>query len=237
MQVTKYPGPKRGYFDHQWLQTYHSFSFADWVDYGKMGWGALRVLNDDVIQPGQGFGTHGHKDMEIVTVLLTGTLAHRDSQGNQETLLPGELQYMCAGTGIRHSEFNGSPTEPLRLFQIWILPSQANLPPGYKTVATDWLTPKPTLTLCAAPTGAPLPIQQDTSLWLGHLPGGTWTQYPVQNDQRRVFVQVAEGRLKAGGVELDAGDGAAVKGEGTLDLEVLEGCKLVLIDSPSLGRD
>jgi len=237
MQVTKYPGPERGYFDHQWLQTYHSFSFADWVDHGKMGWGALRVLNDDVIQPGQGFGTHGHRDMEIVTVLLSGTLAHQDSQGNRETLLPGGLQYMCAGTGIRHSEFNGSPTEPLRLFQIWILPDQANLAPNYKTVQTDWLAPKSNLTLCAAPTGAPLPLHQDASLWLGHLPGQTQTQYPLKDNNRRVFVQVAEGRLKLGEVELEAGDGAAVKGAGALSLKVLETCKLVLIDSLGQGRD
>src|SRR5205809_2468778 len=131
------PARERGHFDHGWLSTHHTFSFADYYDPDHMGFRSLRVINEDRVAPGQGFGMHAHRDMEIVTVVLEGALEHRDSLGNGEVLRPGELQRMSAGTEIRHSEFNPSPTEPVHLYQIWLLPERAGLTPSYEQKAFD----------------------------------------------------------------------------------------------------
>src|SRR6185437_15182324 len=123
---------ERGHFDHGWLDTYHTFSFGDYYDLEHMGFRSLRVMNEDRVDPGQGFGMHGHRDMEIITYVLSGSLQHRDSLGNGSAIRPGELQRMTAGTGVRHSEVNPSPTEPVHLYQIWLLPERAGLKPGYE---------------------------------------------------------------------------------------------------------
>src|SRR6516164_8590307 len=165
---------ERGHFDHGWLNTYHTFSFADYYDPAQMGFRALRVINEDRVAPGQGFGMHGHRDMEIVTIVLEGALEHRDSLGNGEVLRPGELQRMTAGTGIRHSEFNPSAKEPVHLYQIWLLPSQNGLQPGYEQKAFPREEQRDRLRLVASPDGrdGSLFIHQDAELYLASLAEG-----------------------------------------------------------------
>src|SRR5437588_5913412 len=159
---------ERGHFDHGWLDTYHTFSFGDYYDPAHMGFRALRVINDDRVQPGQGFGMHGHRDMEIITYVLEGTLEHRDSLGNGEVLRPGELQHMTAGTGVRHSEFNPSETEAVHLYQIWLLPDRRSLPPGYEQTAFPAAERQGRLRVVASPDGrdGSLRIHQDATLSL-----------------------------------------------------------------------
>src|SRR5947208_2815335 len=162
---------ERGHFNHGWLDTYHTFSFGDYYDPTHMGFRALRVINEDRVAPGQGFGMHGHRDMEIVTIVLEGALEHRDSLGNGEVLRPGELQRMSAGTGIRHSEFNPSPTEPVHLYQIWLWPRAQGLTPSYEQKPFDSKQKRDRLQLVAAPDGrdGSLTIHQDAELYLGAL--------------------------------------------------------------------
>src|SRR5262245_15196351 len=162
---------QRGHFDHGWLNTYHTFSFADYFDPAHHNFRALRVINEDRVAPGQGFGMHGHRDMEIVTIVLSGALEHRDSLGNGEVLRPGELQRMTAGTGIRHSEFNPSDKEPVHLYQIWLLPERAGLKPGYEQKPFDPVEKHNRLRLVASPDAADgsLTIHQDARLYLADL--------------------------------------------------------------------
>src|SRR5258708_6873880 len=151
MQIRR--GAERGHFDHGWLNTYHTFSFADYIDPAHMGFRSLRVINEDRVAPGMGFGMHGHRDMEIVTVVLSGALEHRDSLGNGEVLRPGEVQRMTAGRGIRHSEFNPSATEPVHLYQIWLLPRAAGLEPSYEQKPFDPAARAGHWQLVASPNG------------------------------------------------------------------------------------
>ncbi|OGG97112.1 MAG: hypothetical protein A2527_13255 [Candidatus Lambdaproteobacteria bacterium RIFOXYD2_FULL_50_16] len=231
MKPIFFPSQNRGYFDHQWLQTYHSFSFAEWVDPNRMGWGALRVLNDDIIQAGQGFGTHGHREMEIVTILLEGELEHQDSVGHREVLQPGMLQHMTAGTGIRHSEFNASSTNPLRLLQIWIYPNQKDLKPAYETCDTTWLEPTDQLFLAAAPEGGALGLHQDGALWLGCLLKGSLVSHSLASN-RTAYLFVADGTLEVAGQPLTSGDAMGFLGPEEIQIKVLENCRLVLSDLP-----
>src|SRR5947209_2113616 len=144
---------ERGHFDHGWLDTYHTFSFGDYYDPAHLGFRALRVINDDRVQPGQGFGMHGHRDMEIVTYVLEGALEHKDSLGNGSVIGPGELQHMTAGTGVRHSEFNPSDAEPVHLYQIWLLPERSGLEPGYDQRRFDAVERRDRLRLVASRDG------------------------------------------------------------------------------------
>ncbi len=160
---------ERGHFDHGWLETYHTFSFSRYYDPRHMGFRSLRVMNEDWIAPGQGFGTHDHDNMEIVTYVLEGALAHRDSLGSGDVLRAGELQRMTAGTGISHSEFNGSPTEPVHLYQIWLLPERSGLEPSYEQKAFSPAERHNRLRLVASPDGrdGSLTIRQDARIYLG----------------------------------------------------------------------
>src|SRR5262245_57998672 len=172
---------KRGHFDHGWLDTYHTFSFGDYYDPEHMGFRVLRVINEDVVAPGEGFGMHGHRDMEIVTIVLSGALEHRDSLGNGEVLRPGEFQRMSAGTGIMHSEFNPSATEPVHLYQIWLLPEKRGLTPSYEQKPFDPAARVGRWQLVASPDAAEgsLRIHQSARLFLGNIAASTTLSYDL----------------------------------------------------------
>jgi redox-sensitive bicupin YhaK (pirin superfamily) len=210
---------ERGHFDHGWLDTYHTFSFADYHDPHHMGFRSLRVINEDRVEPGAGFGMHGHRDMEIITCVLEGTLQHKDSLGNGSNIRPGELQRMSAGTGIQHSEYNPSSTEPVHLYQIWLLPSRRGVTPSYEQRAFDQTQELGTLRLVASPDGADgsLTIHQDTRVYRGSLQADTELAHPIA-EGRFAWVQVLRGAVTLNSEPLAAGDGAAVRGERALNL-------------------
>jgi redox-sensitive bicupin YhaK (pirin superfamily) len=204
----------RGHADHGWLDTWHTFSFADYYDTEQMGFQALRVINDDVVAPGRGFGTHPHRDMEIVTYVLDGALAHKDSLGNSSTIVPGEVQRMSAGTGVLHSEFNHSKTDPVHLLQIWILPDRTGLTPSYEQTFFPEEDKRGRLRLVASPDGADgsVTIHQDARLYATLLAPGEEVSHPLARG-RHAWVHVARGKASLNGQPLEAGDGAAISGE------------------------
>jgi redox-sensitive bicupin YhaK (pirin superfamily) len=209
---------ERGHFNHGWLDTWHTFSFSDYYDPDHMGFRSLRVINDDRVAPGQGFGMHGHRDMEIVTFVLEGSLEHKDSLGNGSIIKPGELQRMSAGTGVRHSEFNPSPTEAVHLYQIWLLPERNGLTPSYeqKTFTTE---EKQGLRLVASRDGkdGSLTIHQDARLFLSSLRSGETAVHSL-SPGRHAWLQVLKGKATLNGHPLSAGDGAAVSDEAKLEI-------------------
>jgi len=202
----------RGHFDHGWLNTYHTFSFADYHDSSFMGFRSLRVINEDRVQPDVGFGQHGHRDMEIVSIVLSGELAHRDSMGNGSVIRRGDVQRMSAGSGVLHSEMNPSKDELVHFFQIWILPERRGLKPEYeqKTFADD--EKKNVLKLVASHDGreGSVTIHQDASLYASLLAGSVTHAYA---ENRAGWIQVAKGEVEINGVALGAGDGAAITDE------------------------
>ena len=222
---------ERGHADHGWLDTYHTFSFADYYDPAHMGFRSLRVINDDRVAPGQGFGMHGHRDMEIVTYVLDGALEHRDSMGNGAVLRPGELQHMTAGTGVRHSEFNPSDREAVHLYQIWLLPERRGLEPSYEQKAFPEEERRATLRLVASPTGehGSLTIRQDARLYLSTLRAGETVAHTLEPG-RHAWLQVLRGRAALNGHPLSAGDGAAVSGEERLDIGHQDDAEVMLFD-------
>jgi len=223
---------ERGHFDHGWLDTYHTFSFSEYHDPAHMGFRALRVINEDRVAPGQGFGMHGHRDMEIVTIVLDGALEHRDSLGNGEVLRPGEVQRMSAGAGagIRHSEFNPSATEPVHLYQIWLLPSQKDLAPSYEQKAFP-ATGVDDFRLIASPDGraGALTIHQDVELYLADVHDGTELLRPIRSG-RAAWLQVLRGQVTLKGQPLVAGDGVGVIDEAAIELRASADSKLLLFD-------
>jgi len=222
----------RGHFDHGWLNTYHSFSFADYYNPAQMGFRALRVINEDRVAPGGGFGMHGHRDMEIVTLVLSGALAHKDSLGNGESLRPGELQRMTAGRGIRHSEFNPSETEPVHLYQIWLLPRATGLTPSYEQKAFDPQDRAGRWQLVASPNaeGGSLTIQQDARILLADLAEGQELDYIIPAG-RHAWLQVLRGALSANESEqLAAGDAVAASEEPRLKLKATAPTEVMLFD-------
>jgi redox-sensitive bicupin YhaK (pirin superfamily) len=222
---------ERGHVDHGWLDTYHTFSFGDYYDPAHMGFRSLRVINDDRVQPGQGFGMHGHRDMEIVTYVLDGALEHRDSMGNGSVLRPGELQHMTAGTGVRHSEFNPSDRESVHLYQIWLLPEQNGLKPSYQQKAFTEEERRNTLRLVASRSGeqGSLTIHQDVRLYLSTLRAGEKVAHAVKPG-RRAWLQVLRGRVALNGHPLSTGDGAAVSEEGGLEIIGRDDSEIMLFD-------
>ena len=210
---------ERGHANHGWLDSYHSFSFDTYYDPRHMGFRALRVINEDRIAPGQGFGTHPHRDMEIITYVLEGAVQHQDSMGTGSIIRPGEVQRMSAGTGITHSEFNASKTEPLHLLQIWILPNVRGIPPSYEQKAFDRQKMQGAFQLIGAnePDENAITIRQDVRLFAGIIEG-TATRHELR-PERYAWIQIARGRLKVNGLPLEAGDGAAVTGERLIELD------------------
>jgi redox-sensitive bicupin YhaK (pirin superfamily) len=220
---------QRGHFDHGWLDTYHTFSFADYYDPDFMGFRALRVINEDRVEPGRGFGTHSHRDMEIVTYVLEGELQHRDSMGTGSIIRPGEVQRMSAGTGVLHSEVNPSRDRPVHLLQIWILPERSGLRPEYEQKNFPAEERNGKLRLVASPDGADgsLTIHQDTRLLAGSL-GDKPVRYDFRPG-RYGWLQVARGSVDVNGQKLEAGDGAAIEDERTLTLSG-KGAEVLLFD-------
>lgn len=221
----------RGHAEHGWLKTYHAFSFADYHDPAHMGFAALRVINEDWFQPGMGFGMHGHRDMEIVTYVLEGALAHKDSMGNGSILRPGEFQRMSAGTGVRHSEFNPSAAEPVHLYQIWLEPKGVGVEPSYeqKFFADDEKHGR--FRLVASPSGADgsLTIYQDASVYLSTLNAGDAVRHELAKD-RRAWLQVLRGRAEVNGQPAEAGDGFAVSDEPFVSVVGKESAEVMLFD-------
>jgi redox-sensitive bicupin YhaK (pirin superfamily) len=220
----------RGHFDHGWLDTYHSFSFGDYYHPAHMGFRALRVINEDRVQPGQGFGKHGHRDMEIVTYVLEGALQHQDSLGNGSIIKAGELQRMTAGTGVRHSEFNPSDSEWVHLYQIWLLPERKGLQPNYEQLAADD-EKQGGFRLVASPDGADgsLRIRQDARLYLASLAPGPATSHDV-GAGRAAWLQVLRGNVRFLGNDLSAGDGVGVTGESAVSVQATVPSEILLFN-------
>jgi len=221
----------RGQADHGWLVAQHSFSFADYQDPAHMGFGPLRVINEDRIAPGAGFGMHGHRDMEIVTYVLEGAVAHKDSLGNTATVLPGDVQRMSAGKGILHSEFNPSVREPLHLLQIWIHPTETGIRPGYEQKHFDDASKRGQLRVAASPDGrdGSVTIHADATLYVGLFDGDERAELPI-DPARKVYVQVARGRVHAQGQALSQGDALKLEGESRLQIDRGEGAEVLVFD-------
>jgi len=221
----------RGHADHGWLDSRHTFSFADYFDSEHMGFGPLRVINDDRVAPGAGFPTHPHADMEIVSYVLEGALEHKDSLGSGSVIRPGDVQRMSAGTGIRHSEFNASRTEPVHFLQIWILPERRGLKPGYEQKAFTEQERRGNLRLIGSRDGAEgsVTIHRDVRLYAGLLGAGERVTHALA-DGRAAWVQVARGRVLLNGQTLDEGDGASLEGAGPLSLEGTGNAEVLLFD-------
>lgn len=223
---------ERGYADHGWLRSHHSFSFADYHDPAHMGFGPLRVINDDRIAPGQGFGTHGHRDMEIITYVLDGALAHKDSMGNGSTILPGDVQRMSAGSGVRHSEFSHQ-TAPTHLLQIWIEPDVRGIPPEYEQMHFDATSKRGRLRLVASGDGreGSLKIHQKADLYAALLDGPEKALHSLATG-RRAYVHVARGALSVNGVALGEGDALKLTGRSEIVLEQGADAEILLFDLP-----
>jgi redox-sensitive bicupin YhaK (pirin superfamily) len=220
----------RGHANHGWLDSRFSFSFADYHDPRHMGFRSLRVINDDKVNPGGGFDMHPHRDMEIITVVLDGALEHRDSMGNGRTIRPGEVQYMAAGTGVMHSEFNPSSSDPVHLLQIWILPDKKGAKPAYAERSFRD-APAGQLNLVASKSGrdGSLSINQDADLFVGRFQGGETVHHPLRAG-RHAWLQVATGEFNANGNKLSTGDGLALSDESELKLTAQTPGQVLLFD-------
>src|SRR5215469_7048891 len=214
---------ERGHANHGWLDTFHTFSFADYYDPKFMGFRSLRVINEDRVAPGSGFGRHGHRDMEILTYVLEGAIAHKDSMGHQQILGPNEIQRMSAGSGVMHSEFNPSDTDPLHFFQIWIEPASSGTQPSYEQLRFDPAEKKNQWKLLAGPTGGngAAQINQDARVFVAELDRDKEIPYSL-DPNRAAWVHVIKGEVEVNGVSLQTGDAAEVSGESRLTLRAGE---------------
>jgi redox-sensitive bicupin YhaK (pirin superfamily) len=221
----------RGHADHGWLDTWHTFSFAGYHDPAHMGFGDLRVVNDDRVAPGRGFGTHGHRDMEIITYVLNGALEHKDSMGNGSVIRPGNVQRMSAGRGVRHSEFNASQTEPVHLLQIWIEPNVTGIEPGYEEKHFSDSQKRGRLRLIASPGGSDgsVTIHQDARVYAALLDGPDTVTHTLAAG-RKAYVHVARGAVSVNGEPLAGGDGARISGESSIVLRDASKAEVLLFD-------
>jgi redox-sensitive bicupin YhaK (pirin superfamily) len=231
MTITVRPTDARGHANHGWLDSKHSFSFANYFDPQHMGYRTLRVINEDVIEPGTGFGTHGHRDMEIITYIIRGTLEHKDSTGEHSLIQRGEVQRMSAGSGIRHSEYNASDSEDVKLLQIWLLPERADITPGYEQTLFPDEAKTNRLCLLAAPGGrdGALTIHQDVALYASILDAGAAVSLDLASG-RGAWVQVVDGGVTVNGRDLDAGDAIAIDGETEVSVSARSKAEFLLFD-------
>jgi quercetin 2,3-dioxygenase len=224
---------ERGYADHGWLKSFHSFSFADYHDPEHVEFGPLRVINEDRVTPGQGFGTHSHRDMEIISYVLKGELAHKDSTGTASTIRPGDVQRMSAGRGVQHSEFNPSPSEGVHFLQIWIQPNVRGVAPSYEEKRFSAEEKRGRLRLIASPDRAEgsVLIQQDARVYAGLFDGDESAELTVA-PKRRAYVHVARGAITANGVALQAGDALKLTDTGTVSLRQGRDAEVLVFDLP-----
>lgn len=229
--LTLRPSQERGFADHGWLKSFHSFSFAGYYDPDHMGWGNLRVINEDWIAPGKGFGTHGHRDMEIITYVLQGSLAHKDSMGNIKAIPPGDVQRMSAGTGVQHSEFNHAPNDTTHLLQIWIQPNQMGVQPSYEQTTFPDAAKQGCLCLVASPDGAQgsVKINADARLYAGLFEAGQTASLRLEAG-RKAYVHLVRGALMVNGVALQTGDAALLVNEGQVVLAEGEAAEVLVFD-------
>ncbi len=223
------PSGERGHFNHGWLDTYHTFSFADYFDPKHTHFRTLRVINEDTVAPGQGFGMHSHQNMEIITYILKGAVEHQDSMGNKAVVRPGEIQRMTAGTGVTHSEYNPSLAEPLHLLQIWIMPAEKDLPPGYEQKKIEG--PENQFNLIASPSPGKnaVKIHQDARIYYCKLKAGRKTELNLEAG-RHVWVQAVHGGFLMKDEILRAGDGAGVSGETRLEFTANQDSEILVFD-------
>jgi quercetin 2,3-dioxygenase len=223
----------RGHANHGWLDSYHTFSFADYHDPEHMGWGALRVINDDTVQPGYGFPAHAHRDMEIISYVLEGELEHKDSTGTGAVIRPGDVQLMSAGRGVQHSEFNPSREKPVHFLQIWIVPKFTGVPAGYQQKFFDASEKRGRLHLVASQDArdGSLEIGQDAKVYAALLDGNEKVEHPLSAG-RRAYVHVARGEVTLNGQRLSGGDGVKLADEPTLSLSKGKNAEILLFDLP-----
>lgn len=224
---------ERGLADHGWLKSFHTFSFGDYYDESHMGYGVLRVINEDRIQGGTGFGAHGHRDMEIISYVIEGALEHQDSMGTRSVILPGEVQRMSAGTGVRHSEQNQQKNNTTHFLQIWVVPREEGLPPSYDQKSFAEAFAGGSLVLVASATGrsGSVSLNQDVDLYACKAPQSGETVLEVAVG-RRIWVQVIKGAVKAAGEALSIGDGAALEGLRSVELSWSAGSEFLVFDLP-----
>jgi redox-sensitive bicupin YhaK (pirin superfamily) len=229
--ITLRRAEERGHADHGWLDSYHTFSFADYYDPREMGFGPLRVINEDRVQPGLGFGTHGHRDMEIISYVLEGALEHKDSLGTGSVIEPGDVQRMSAGTGVLHSEYNPSPRDPVHFLQIWIEPDRRGVRPSYEQKRFGVEEKKGRLRLVASPDGADgsVTIHQNARVYASVLDAGDTIAHALQAGHKG-YVHVARGAVEVNGQRLSAGDGAKISGESELRFGNGQQAELLLFD-------
>lgn len=222
---------ERGYADHGWLKSHHSFSFARYYDPNFMGWGNLRVINEDRVAAGQGFGEHGHKDMEIISYVISGSLAHRDSMGNSASIPPGDVQRMSAGRGVRHSEYNHERDKETHFLQIWIEPKELGIDASYEQKSIDPATKRGQLKLVAAPEGGTdcVVIHADAKLYAGLFDGDESAQLGI-DPSRKAYVHLIKGKLSVNGIELSAGDALMMAQESAIDLSQGNEAEVLLFD-------
>ena len=229
--ITVREAGKRGHANHGWLDSFHSFSFADYYDAAHMGYGPLRVINEDRVQPGMGFGTHGHRDMEIISYVLEGQLSHQDNIGNGSVITPGDVQRMSAGRGVMHSEFNPSKTEGVHFLQIWIEPSTRGIPASYEQNRVEADAKRGKLALIAGPdnSGAAVTIHQDAKIYATLLDGSETVTHAIAPG-RRAYVHVARGSVKVNGVALTAGDAVRIEDDARVTLSEGTGAEVLVFD-------